>query len=118
MWIQIVVSLFVLVVVWRLVINYHHRKISLRVFVAWIILWFGVALIFWSPEIASELAFFLGIGRGSDLIIYTAIIVIVYLIYRIFVRLEKVDKDITSLTRELALDHEREKKDSSRRLSD
>lgn len=103
MWIQLIISLFVAFVLFRLFRNYLHRKISRRILVLWSVLWIGVLIVFWSPETASRLAVFFGIGRGADLIVYSAIIVIVYLLYRIFIRLEKFDRDITVLTRNIAL---------------
>jgi len=82
-------------------------------FISWTSLWLAVVVVFWSPELASRLADFFGIGRGADLIIYTAIIAILFFVYRLFIRLEKTESEITSLTRELALHVERKKEEKN-----
>ena len=114
MWIQVVVSIFILFVLIRLFINVRERKITLKASLAWLIIWLSVLIVFWSPEIASRLAAFLGIGRGADLIVYIAIIVIIFLLYRIFVQIEKINRDISFIIRDIAKRHgENEKKDSN-----
>ena len=118
MGIQILVTLFVLFALGRLGINYRERRLRGSVVILWVVLWLSVLTVFWSPEIASRLAVALGIGRGADLIVYTAIVVVVYLLYRIFVRLERLDGEITRLTQALALQgkntHKRDSSDSER----
>lgn len=101
--IQILVTAFIAVVVGRLVQSVRLRRIAFSAAIGWGLLWISVGVIFWSPEIASRLAVAFGIGRGSDLVIYSAVIVIMYLVYRLFIRLEKIERDITKLTRTSAL---------------
>jgi hypothetical protein len=74
----------------------------------WSLLWLAIGVVFWQPEITSRLALFFGIGRGADLIVYVAIVVIVYLLFRLFVRVDKMDRQMTKLVRSLAL-HDEEK---------
>jgi len=113
MWIQIVVSIFILFVLIRIFTNVRERKISLKATFAWIIIWLSVLIVFWSPELTSRLAIYFGIGRGADFIVYIAIIVIVFLLYRIFVQIEKINRDISHIIRDIAIRHgENEKKDS------
>jgi hypothetical protein len=69
-----------------------------------------VLLVFWQPESTSYLANILGVGRGADLIIYLSVIVIFYLLFRVFIRLNKIDSEITKITRKDALKNVEEKK--------
>lgn len=100
---QILVSLFVLIVLSKLFQQYNKNKTTLANFLLWCLLWLSVLLVFWQPDITSYLANFLGIGRGADLIIYVAILVLVYLVFRVFVRLQKLEKDLTKLIRDEAI---------------
>jgi hypothetical protein len=100
---QILVSLFVLIVLAKLFKQYNGDKITLANFLLWCLLWLAVLLVFWQPDLTSYLANFLGIGRGADLIIYVAILVLVYLVFRVFVRLQKLEKDLTKLIRDEAI---------------
>ena len=112
--IQIIVTFFSVLIIVRLVRTMSVGRIRKAVGCVWIAVWVCIAVIFWSPEIASRLALVFGIGRGADLVVYTAIIVIMYLLYRIFIRLERLNADITTLTRSIALDeHGNAEKESS-----
>ena len=112
--IQLIVTFFSVLIIIRLVRTIGTGRIGRTAGLVWIAAWISIAVIFWSPEIASRLASVFGIGRGADLIVYTAIIVIMYLLYRIYLRLERLNSDITTLTRSIALDeHSDEKKESS-----
>lgn len=115
MWIQIIVSLFVIYLIGKLYHNFRHGRLSRAIFISWTVLWLGVVTLFWSPEIASRLAEFFGIGRGVDLIVYLSVVAIFYLIYRLFIRFEKLEREITVLTREQALHVEESKEDKDSR---
>ncbi|PIW95802.1 hypothetical protein COZ84_01545 [Candidatus Kuenenbacteria bacterium CG_4_8_14_3_um_filter_39_15] len=64
----------------------------------------GVAFI--TPESLTKIANILGIGRGADLVLYLAVVVVFYLMFRIFIRLEKMERDITKVVRKNALEKE------------
>jgi len=68
----------------------------------------GVVVIL--PQTASFLANLLGVGRGADLVIYLSILVLFYIVFRIFIRLDRLDREITKIVRELAL----QKKDKNK----
>ncbi len=97
---QILVSIFVVLILSKLFKQLHNDKLSLSNFLLWCLLWLGVLVVFWQPDLTSYLANFLGVGRGADLIIYLAILVLVYLVFRVFVRIQKIEKDLTQLIRD------------------
>lgn len=108
-YLQIIVSLFILVILWKLFRQRQQKKISVTNFIVWFLLWLIVAIVFWQPESTSYLANLLGIGRGADLVVYVAIVVIFYLLFKIFVRLNKIDSEITKLVRKDAIKNVKEK---------
>lgn len=103
MWLQVLISIFVVLILGKLFKQWQQDKMTLGIFLAWCFLWLAILLVFWLPEITSYLANFLGIGRGADLIVYLSIVLIFYLIFKIFVRINKTDKQITKLVREDAI---------------
>jgi small membrane protein len=109
MWLQIIVTLFVVIILFKLFKQRQADKISMSGFLAWLLLWLIVLVVFWQPATASYLASFLGIGRGADLIIYLSIIVIFYLLFKIFVHLNKIETEITKIVREDAIKHVKKK---------
>lgn len=68
-----------------------------------------IALV-WQPSLTDRIAGVLKVGRGADAIFYLSLIAIFYLIFKIFIKLERIDQDITSLVRSMAI-VEKEHKD-------
>ncbi len=58
------------------------------------------------PESSTYIANLIGIGRGLDLIIIFGIIGSYYLIFRVYLKLEKIDQDITKLVRIISIEKE------------
>jgi hypothetical protein len=66
--------------------------------------WVGAALVISIPDTTSFLANLLGIARGTDLIIYTSVLVAFYLIFRIHLALDRLEQEITKVVRAIALE--------------
>lgn len=101
--IQILAIIFVIFAIWRVAFKFRKQEIRLSEFLMWLIFWLAVAVAFVTPESLTKLANLLGIGRGADLVLYVAVIVVFYLMFRIFVRLEKIERDITKVVRSSSL---------------
>ena len=102
-YLQILITIFVIFSLLKLFGQKQSNKLSLFNFVIWAIVWLIVLLVFWQPEITSYLANILGIGRGADLVVYLAVLAIIYLLFRVFVRLNKIEAEITKLVRDDAI---------------
>lgn len=103
MFLQILVTLFVVFILFRLFLQKQKSKISLLSFLIWLVLWLAVLVVFWLPDTTTYLAAYLGIGRGADLAVYVSIVVIFYMLFRIFVRMGKIETEITKAVREDAI---------------
>lgn len=73
-------------------------------FVFWMFNWTLVAVIGFWPGVTQRLADFLGIDRGIDSVVYFSIVLLFYLIYRSYVKLEHLEQEITKVVREDALE--------------
>ena len=104
--IQVFLILFIIYAVIKVGLRYRDKVISLQEFLIWTIFWFMVAFVVILPETTSLVANFVGVGRGVDLVIYISILALFYLVFRILVRLDKVDKDVTKIVRTIALKKE------------
>lgn len=101
--IQIVI---VAAAVFAIVMAFGRRRrgdLSLRGLLLWSLLWTGAAVASIVPRLTTLVAGWLGVGRGVDAVFYFALILLFYLIFRIFVRLEIIEHEITSIVRELGL---------------
>ena len=70
----------------------------------WTLFWLGAGTVVVRPDLLSRLADFVGVGRGVDLAIYVIILVMMYVIFRMWVRLYVMESHITTLVRHIALD--------------
>jgi hypothetical protein len=86
-----------------MVIRYRQRKIGMVVFLLWFFLWSGIEVVILFPKSAMEVAHLVGIGRGTDLALYLSVMLIFYLLFRMYVRLEQVNQDITQIVKVVAL---------------
>ena len=71
--------------------------------IVWSAFWIASCVVVLRPEFASAFASFLGVGRGVDAVIYVAIIALFYVVFRIYLRLDRLDRDITALVRTVSL---------------
>ncbi|MBI2980937.1 MAG: DUF2304 domain-containing protein [Deltaproteobacteria bacterium] len=85
------------------IFKYRDKKIGARFFLLWLFLWAGAAVVILFPESTTAAASLLHIGRGADVVLYLGVILILYLLFTVFVRMERMDREITKIVRNLAL---------------
>lgn len=101
---QSVAAIFVIFAISRVYLRFKERKISTLAFSFWIMIWIAGVWAILDPDSTTRFARLVGIGRGVDAILYASIVVIFYLIFRIYVKIEDTQRNITDLTRKIALD--------------
>ena len=101
--IQIIAILFALFAFSRTLIRFKKTDITIKEFIFWNIIWFGIIIVAVLPSTTSIIASLMGIGRGIDLVVYLSIIILFYLIFRMYVKMENVEREITKLVREEAI---------------
>lgn len=79
------------------------RKASKGAGFFWILLWIAGLTITWKPEYASHLAALLGVGRGVDAVMYIAFAILFYTVFRLLVRIERLEAHITTLASHIAI---------------
>ena len=62
----------------------------------------GIWLV-WSPDLTTRIAEFFGVGRGADLILYLWVVITLALIVFLFLKLERLSRNVTKLARLIAL---------------
>lgn len=106
---KIVAALFSLFALSRVYLRFKERKLSYFGFSFWVFVWLAGLTIVFFPGLSSSFATFVGIGRGVDVILYASVIILFYLIFRIYIKMEDIQKQITTLTRSIALDQKSRK---------
>lgn len=113
MLVQILLTVFLLFVLSRVILQLRSAQISIATFIFWGGL-FLVALVgVLDPRLTVVAAGYLGIGRGADVIIYLSIALIFYLIFRLSINLEETRREISELVRSLALKEQKQQKTNS-----
>jgi hypothetical protein len=92
--------------------RFHKKKISIQTLLLWTVLWILLIIFAITPDSTAFLAKLFGIGTGLDLIIIFGIIGAYYLIFRLYLKLEKIDQNITELVRNVAIEFEEKDEDN------
>ena len=60
------------------------------------------------PDLTNQLAHWLGVGRGADLVFYVSILIFWFAILKLYARVRKLEQYITTIIRKDALDDVKE----------
>jgi len=101
--IQILGVLFLLFALSRVILRWRSHRLALSELVLWVFVFGGILTVVLVPSLSAWLAKLFGIGRGADLVIYGSIVLLFYLVFRIYVQLENIEYKLTTLVREIAL---------------
>lgn len=89
-----------LVMTWR---RARQRVIRVAEAAAWSALWIAAVVVVLLPNTASSVAAFVGVGRGADLVTYAAVALLFILVFTLFVKHERLERNLTDLVRREAL---------------
>lgn len=105
MLIQILLILgFVLVfaITWR---RFSQNIITFKETLLWSFLWLSGVAVTLYPGLTERLASLFGVGRGVDLVLYLAVAIQFFLIFKLFILNEQTERKITNLVEREALSH-------------
>ena len=101
--IQYLIILFAAFLIARTIVNFQKRKIDLKQAILWIILWLVLLVIAIMPEVMGIPATLLGIQRSVDVFVYIGIIVLFYICFYLYSKIESHREKITRLARIIAI---------------
>jgi small membrane protein len=107
---QVAILCLVLFFYSRVVLRLKDGQITPSEFIFWTLLWGSVAVAVFVPSLLSRLSQSVGISRGLDLIVPLGLIVVFYMVFRSYIKLEQLEQDLTKMTREVALQGVKERK--------
>lgn len=96
----------------RILIDLRKGRITVYIFLFWIIVLTFGGLIIADPSVSTAVAKILGISRGADVIVYISIIGLYSITFVIYRELIKINKKISKLNSYIA-NHIDESKDST-----
>jgi len=72
----------------------------------WFVFWvLAVVAVLW-PDSTTVLANYLGIGRGTDFIVYVSLAVMFFVLFKLHIKVESIGRDVTKVVRKEALNKE------------
>mgnify|MGYP001618197378 CR=1 FL=1 len=101
--IQVVAGLIAVGGVVRSLLLFRERRHSIRALIFWLMIWGGIGIIAFVPKVSFWISEPLGIQRGVDVIVYVSIILLFFMVSRLILNIESLERQMTALVRELAL---------------
>lgn len=101
---QAIALIFIAVFIWRLISQKRKQEIGNNEFILWLSFWLlgAIAIIF--IRFLDKLLVSAGFsGSGINFLLYLAVISIFYLVFKLRLKISKLEKNITDLVREIAL---------------
>ena len=102
--IQICILLFAGFALTRTVFQFKRGSLTIAWLVFWLLFWMGAGFVTALPQTTDAIARLVGVGRGADVVIYVSLIALFYFIFRLYIKIDQVEGEITRLVRKLALD--------------
>jgi len=107
---QYLIVVFIIYTVVKMSLKLKRSVITLPVYFIWLVLWLSIGVLALMPQVLTYVAEFVGVGRGVDLAIYMAILAILYVIFKIYLRLEKLDRNISEIVQKVSIQNVHKKK--------
>lgn len=82
------------------------KKITPATFVLWVVVCLAVNFFAFAPRFSDPLAGFFGFGRGLDLLLVLGYALLVYALFRLYVKNDELNRNMTELVRALAIKDE------------
>jgi hypothetical protein len=99
-WIKPLLMLPLLGILWYVVLRSKQR--SLYRLTILLLGCLGLLLV-WKPELSQRLADFLGVGRGTDLVLYLSTVTLITAGVMLYSRIRKLEEQQTQLIRKISL---------------
>ena len=103
---QILLIITTIIVIIFLYRRLRVKKITPATFVLWALVCVVVNFFAFAPKFSDPLAGFFGFGRGLDLLLVFGYALLVYAIFRLYVKIDELNRNMTDLVRALAIKDE------------
>lgn len=103
MWIQAFLIAFAIFAAARVVVQHRRQKMSSGWLWTWVVFWLVVIVVVLMPSLTDMAATALGVGRGADLVVYVSLAVLFYSLFRLAMRQEQHNRELTELVRKMAI---------------
>ena len=103
---QILFILFALFAIVTVVKRKQDSYLGPKAMFFWVCFWLVATVVVVWPNSVQIIADHIGIGRGSDLVIYVSVAAIFYLLFRLNIKQEGLRRELTKVVRKRAIEEE------------
>src|SRR5438045_5774686 len=97
--IQIILVAFAVFALSRVVLRFRRGGLPLVHLLTWFLFWAAVIVAVVRPTTTSAVAAWVRVGRGTDLVMYVSVLALFYLLFRLFGKIEELERQITRVVR-------------------
>ncbi len=101
---QLLTPLFAIIMLLKGISRLNRGEMSVRKFILWIIIWAGISVIAIQPQLVKIFADLTGLESGINALIFFGFILLFYLVFRLFIILEHLERDVTNIVRKKAIE--------------
>ncbi len=101
--IRIILLLFAIFAWTRVVLRFRDKVVNFKELAFWTLVWFGMVIVIFLPYKTTYLAKALGMERGIDAMFLLGIVALFYAVYRLYIKLNETEREMTKLVRQIAL---------------
>lgn len=101
---QLLFTVFALLAIASVVKKKKDGRFGAKSMIFLVLFWvLAIVAVLW-PDSTTILANRFGIGRGTDFVLYISVAVIFYLIFKLHIKIESLNRDVTKIVRKESLD--------------
>lgn len=94
---QIIIVIIISFTASRTLLRFNDRSIGWGEFLFWSLVWASILLLAIKPYLSDTFAQAVGVQKGTDIMFFLAIILLFYLIFRLYVKIDSLDRNLTEL---------------------
>jgi hypothetical protein len=110
--VQMLIIIFAVYAIVKVVLRLRDKSLSPVESFLWAILWVGVIFAAIFPNTLIELSNDLGLGKTLNMLVYLSILLLFYLVFRLYSALDKLDHRFNTLVKELSIERTIKRKKS------
>jgi len=100
---QFLIIIFALFAISRTISSFKKGKVNTKGLIIWTGLWLTVSIVTLLPQTTNFSAKILGVSRGTDVVVYLSIILLFYIVFKIYIKLEKIESNISTIIKKITL---------------
>jgi len=103
---QIIALILIAFFIWRLKVQKEKKQINKNEFIFWLFFWLcAVVAVIFIRQIDSFVRVLGFSGSGINFLLYLAVLLLFYFVFKMRLNIAKMDKNLTEITRKIALDN-------------